>query len=95
MFVWSFSNWFNYLGLVDNLFGHLESETYEDALDDESFIKMLVSDINHTVRTLKIVEGEENIHLYNDDRVVDAFERACERGVKIQFVLKPTISTLE
>ena len=95
MFVWNLSKWFNYLSLPDDLFGSFKSETYEDALDDESFIKMLVSDINHTVRTLKIVEGEENIHLYNDDRVVDAFERACERGVKIQFVLKPAISTLE
>ena len=60
-------------------------------LDDEAFIRMLVDDVNKTISTLKIVEGEENIELYNDARVVDAFERAVERGVKIQFVLKPAL----
>lgn len=94
MFVWNLRSWFNYLGISDNLVGHLKSETHEKALDDEAFIKMLVRDIDHTVRTLKIVEGEENIHLYDDDRVVNALESAIERGVKIQFVLKPAMSSM-
>jgi phosphatidylserine/phosphatidylglycerophosphate/cardiolipin synthase-like enzyme len=68
--------------------GRFKLETYEPALDDEAFIKMLVDDINHAVRTIKIVEGEENIELYNDERVADAFKQAYSRGVKIQFVLK-------
>lgn len=89
MFIWSFSKWFNCLGLIDNLFGYLKSETHEGALDDEAFIKMLVKDVNNAVRTIKIVEGEENIELYNDKRVLDAFEKAYKRGVKVQFVLKP------
>lgn len=77
------------------MFGHprhlvncFKLETYEPPLDDEAFIKMLVNDINHAVRTIKIVEGEENIELYNDERVAAALEQAYSRGVKIQFVLK-------
>ena len=64
------------------------------ASDDETFIKMLVSDINHAHRTVRIVECDENIHLYNDDRVVKAFCSAVERGVSIKFVLKPAINGL-
>jgi len=61
-------------------------------LDDEAFIRMLVKDMDNAHSTVKIVEGEENIHLYDDKRVVRAFENAVERGVKIQFVLKPALN---
>lgn len=91
MFVWNSRKWFNYLNLPAKLIYYLQSETYEDAMNDDAFIKLLVKDIDHAHRTIKIVEGEENIKLYDDERVSDAFERAVERGVSIKFVLKPAL----
>ena len=61
------------------------------SLNDEAFIKMLVDDINSAYKSIKIVEGMENIELYNDERVIKAFKNAIKRNVKIQFVLKPAI----
>jgi hypothetical protein len=93
MFIWSFSEWFNSLGLV-NLFGHLKSETHENVLDDDAFIRMLVKDVNNAHNNIKIVEGVENLHLYDDERVAIALSSAVDRGVKIQFVLKPAMSSM-
>lgn len=95
IFAWDYRKWLTCCGLSDlpSLVRRVKYATSDRALDDEAFIRMLVKDVDHTVRTLKIVEGEENIGLYNDERVVDAFERAIERGVKIQFVLKPALNT--
>lgn len=98
IFVWDYRKWLSSCGLSEfPLLTKIRSTKVrkfgkpETSLDDEAFIKMLVKDVDNTVRTLKIVEGEENIGLYNDARVVDAFERAIKRGVKIQFVLKPAL----
>ena len=80
-------------GIVCGIIGAYKSRcgiTHERPLDDEAFIKLLVNDIKKARRTIHIVEGDENIELYNDPRVKNAFEKACERGVKIQFVLKPS-----
>lgn len=94
IFAWDYRKWLSCCGLSDlpSLVKRVGYTTRDTSLDDESFIRMLVEDVDSTVRTLKIVEGMENIELYNDDRVVDAFERACERGVKIQVVLKPALN---
>lgn len=90
-----FSPWFNSIGIV-KLFDHFkrsQPETYDAS--DETFIVMLADDINGAHSTIKIVESEDNMPLYYDVRVVDAFERAIERGVKIQFVLKPGVGEIE
>ena len=93
IFAWDYRKWLSCCGLSDlpSLVKRVKYAIANRALDDEAFIVMLVKDVDHAVRTIKIVEGEENIELYNDARVVDAFERAIERGVKIQFVLKPAL----
>ena len=90
-----FSPWFNSIGIV-KLFDYFKSsisKTYD--ADDETFIVMLADDINNARYTIKIVECEDNMPLYDDVRVVDAFEKAIDRGVKIQFVLKPCIGDMK
>ena len=62
----------------------------EFLLNDEAFVKMLVDDVNSAYESIDIVEGVENIELYDDERVVKAFEDAVKRGVKVRFVLKPS-----
>lgn len=90
-----FSPWFNSIGLVNllDIFRQSTAETYDAS--DETFVAMLAADINDARCTIKIVESEDNMYLYDDARVVDALERAIERGVKIQFVLKPCIGEIE
>lgn len=89
------TNWLNCVGLVKLFDYHhyLPSDTYDAS--DETFITMLVDDVNHSQSTIRIVECPENMYLYDDARVVDSFERAVARGVKIQFVLKPEVGVIE
>lgn len=90
-----FSPWFNSIGFVKLFDYHKYSPFNTYGSDDETFIKMLVDDVNRTHNTIKIVESEDNMPLYDDARVVDAFDKAIERGVKIQFVLKPGVGEIE
>jgi len=64
-------------------------------ISDEERIKRLILDIDSASKSIRIVSGEANYEIYNNEDVVTAFRNAKKRGVDIKIMIGPIIEVPE